>query len=196
MKHSDDEEDTKGLMMTPEEMQPNAALIVLAGGETTTTSLSGATYHLLKNPSVLTRVTQEVRATFSDPEAITFDAINSRCRYLQAVLEEALRLYPAVATGLPRMTPPQGIEIDGHWVPGNVGFSMVQHLQRWLSKQQMRVAVFQYAASLSPRNFHGADRFCPERWLSGEEAQWQYRDDCKGARQPFGMGPRGCIGQQ
>jgi cytochrome P450 len=118
-RHNNDE-DTKGLMVTPAEVQPNAAFLVLAGGETTCTLLSGTLFFLLENPRTLTRLVTELRQLFDSPEAITFTALSNKLPYLLAVFDEGLRLYPPVATGLPRFTPVEGTFVDGRFVPGNV----------------------------------------------------------------------------
>jgi cytochrome P450 len=41
-------------------------------------------------------------------------------KYLNAVIEESLRLYPPVASSLPRLVPRGGDLIDGKPVPENV----------------------------------------------------------------------------
>ena len=109
--------DEKG--MSEPEILRNCAVLLLAGSETTATLLSGVTYHLCLNKDVLRRATNEVRTKFPEESAITFYSV-AQLSYLQAVLEEGLRLYPPVPDTLPRYTPPQGCIIDSHLVPGNV----------------------------------------------------------------------------
>lgn len=40
--------------------------------------------------------------------------------HLNGVINEALRLHPPIPTSLPRLTPPDGLDIGGTYVPGNV----------------------------------------------------------------------------
>lgn len=46
------------------EMHSNAGFFMLAGTETSATLLSGLTYYLLKNPSTLEKLTDEIRGSF------------------------------------------------------------------------------------------------------------------------------------
>lgn len=52
--------------------------------------------------------------------------------YLDACLEEALRIFPPVPVGLLRVVPPEGSEIDGHFIPA--GVSSITH---WASILQI-----------------------------------------------------------
>lgn len=38
---------------------------------------------------------------------------------LEGVILETLRLYPGAPGGMQRMTPPEGAQIAGKWIPGN-----------------------------------------------------------------------------
>lgn len=101
------------------EMVSNSSVLILAGSETTATLLSGATYLLLKNPRVLSKLQHEIRGVFQTDDEITLESCN-KLEYIHAVLTEALRMYPPVAVGLPRIVDAQGDMVAGHWVPGGV----------------------------------------------------------------------------
>ncbi|CAG8908965.1 unnamed protein product [Penicillium egyptiacum] len=155
------------------EMITNGSTLIIAGSETTATVLSGVTYLLLRNPRVLAKLQDEIRSAFTKEEEITLESCN-KLEYCLAVLTEALRLYPPVAVGLPRIVDAQGDMIAGNWVPGGTVVS-VSHL----------------AASHSPANFTDADQFIPERHLGNP----RFANDSKTAMQPFSFGPRNCIGR-
>jgi cytochrome P450 len=104
------------------EMHSNAETFMLAGTETTATQLSGVTYQLLKKPEAMARLVVEVREAFPTKEDITMVAL-ARLEFLNACLEEGLRIYPPVPVGLPRITPTQGAVVCGKEVPGGVSAS-------------------------------------------------------------------------
>jgi cytochrome P450 len=68
---------------------------------------------LLKNPEVLEKLKTEVRSVFASSGEI--DGENTKkLLYLNAVVEEGLRIFPPAPFGLPRVCP--GAMIDGFWV--------------------------------------------------------------------------------
>jgi len=102
-----------------DELVMNASVLIVAGSETTATLLSGVTYLLLANPKKLSRLTKEVRNAFENEADITMAKV-SQLSYLLACLEEAMRLYPPVPVGLPRIVPKGGRSISGYYVPEDV----------------------------------------------------------------------------
>lgn len=96
----------------------NASVIIVAGSETTTTTLCGATYYLAVNPDKLASLCTEVRSAFTTEADMTLLSV-SRLEYMTACLEEALRLYPPISSGIPRIVPTGGRMICGHYVPAN-----------------------------------------------------------------------------
>jgi cytochrome P450 len=111
--------ETDGPTLAPSELHSNGALFMLAGTETTASLLSGLTYLLLNNPLKLARLRKEVREAFSSFEDMHMTRL-SQLQYLQACIEEGLRLYPPVPIGLIRTTPKGGAVICGRWVAGGV----------------------------------------------------------------------------
>ncbi|KAL9122895.1 MAG: hypothetical protein Q9187_000546 [Circinaria calcarea] len=162
--------DEKGMSVA--EIRQTSKVLVLAGSETTATLLSGATFYLCQNRSSLEIVTREVRDTYKSETEITLNSI-AKLPYLNAVLEESLRLYPPVPSTLPRRTLPSGDTIGGYAVPGDIS-----------------VGVNQWAANHTSQNFLEPEQFIPERWLDDAK----YKEDKRAVLQPFSLGPRGCLG--
>lgn len=146
---------------------------LLAGSETTATLLSGALYYLTTNPQSLQSLLDEIRSNFSSGPDVSMTAVQ-HLPYLNAVLEESLRIYPPSAFAQARIVPPEGATICGHAVPGGTS-----------------VGVATLAASHSAQNWTEPEAFRPERWLGSEWAG----DDRK-AMQPFLVGPRNCLGKK
>lgn len=130
----------------------------------------------------MSRLVSEVRTEFRSTDDITVERL-ARLPYLNACLEEGLRIYPPVPTSLPRVVPDGGAMVDGHFVPAGTS-----------------VAVSQYATYRSSHNFADPDNFHPERWLSAQNATAdddiaRFANDDRAAMQPFSTGPRNCIGR-
>ncbi|KAK0642551.1 Cytochrome P450 monooxygenase rdc4 [Lasiodiplodia hormozganensis] len=178
-----DEPDIWNLILSAEEkgnggldkkdMYINAGVFMIAGTETTATLLSGLTWLLCKNPEKMAKLCAELRGRFAKGEQVTAEAL-ARLPYLNACLEEGLRLYPPLPIGPAREVCEGGNVICGEWIPGKT-----------------RVSVAQYAAYRSPLHFKDPDSFIPERWLPGTGHDDENRD----ILQPFSLGPRNCIGK-
>ncbi|KAG9597788.1 benzoate 4-monooxygenase cytochrome P450, partial [Aureobasidium melanogenum] len=173
LRRSDDGVGDTTAGMSLREMHANAAVFMMAGTETTATLLSGLTYYLLTNSDKLGNLVAEVRGNFTSESEITVDAL-AKLPYLNACIEEGLRVYPPVSGSLPRKVPAEGATIAGTWVPGDVS-----------------IAVNQRATYQSTTNFRNPTSFIPERFLGDPE----YANDNLAALQPFSVGPRNCIGK-
>lgn len=181
----------------------NAALLIIAGSETTATALSGATYLLGTNPDVLAKLTAEVRSSFSSEGDITLLSVQN-LKYMLAVLDESIRLFPPVPSSLPRVAHQGGDVFCDTYLPANVSPDNkktmitrqrnVLETTRWLTvcPWQTVIDIWQYPMYRSPKNFHLPDSFIPERWLGDA----RFANDKKEAFQPFSHGPRNCIGKK
>lgn len=99
------------------ELEATSEVIIIAGSETTATLLSGCFYYLLTNPLTYQRLVDEIRGAFTSEEEIGYESVKS-CKYMTAVLDETLRIYPPVPTSMQRMVPEGGGYVEGKWVPG------------------------------------------------------------------------------
>lgn len=163
--------------VSDDEVIMNAALFIVAGSETTATELCGLTNYLLRNQPVYRRLVQELRSACKTEEDINMDVL-ANLPYMNACIEEGLRIFPPVPIGLLRTVPKGGSLIDGHVVPGGTS-----------------VCVSSWGAAHSASNFVDPDSFIPERFLDSPEFKDRFASDVKKAAQPFSMGPRGCIGR-
>ncbi|KAK8120200.1 cytochrome P450 [Apiospora kogelbergensis] len=151
----------------------NATIFVVAGSDTTAIALAGATYLLCTHPEVLAKLKEEIDSSFDSEEQITLLSAR-RLRYLTAVLDETLRIYPAALGSVPRRIQRHGETVGGHFLPGGTS-----------------VDIWHWAMYHNPANFTEPEVFAPERWLGDP----RFRNDKKAAFQPFSTGKRSCIGQ-
>lgn len=105
--------------MQTAEIQSNAALLIQAGSETTATTLGACLFYLQKRPGCYETLVKEVRAAFGSEAEITATNV-SRLPYLNAVIEEGLRMYPPAPAIGPRVIPPGGAVVCGQYLPQGV----------------------------------------------------------------------------
>lgn len=97
----------------------DAELAIVAGSDTSSATLAAVMYLLAKHPHMQPRLQQEVDdAVASAKGDFSYSALINK-PLLDGVINEALRLYPPVPTGLQRLTPPEGLTIAGRFVPGD-----------------------------------------------------------------------------
>ncbi|KAF0329989.1 toxin biosynthesis cytochrome p450 [Colletotrichum asianum] len=161
--------------MAEPEIEAAAITFIVAGSETTATMLSGTIYLLCQNRAILERLTALVRTKFPSEANLTLVNLQQH-EYLNAVLQEGLRLYPPAPDNLFRVTPETG------------GYVMGDLL---LPKTSLTVNL--WAANRSSENFHRPLEFVPERWL--KDAPVEFRQDDKNVMRPFSVGPRDCLGK-
>jgi cytochrome P450 len=161
--------DDDGSQMTPQQLHDETMTLFLAGHETTAQMLAWTWYALSQNPAAEARLHEELSGVLGGRpiEAADFP----RLPYLQAVMNEVLRLYPP-AYILARETV-EPCEIGGYELrPGST------------------IIFSQWVMQRDARYYDDPDAFRPERWLDGLMDRLP-----AGAYFPFGDGPRRCIGQ-
>ncbi|KAJ5420683.1 cytochrome P450 [Penicillium sp. CMV-2018d] len=155
-----------------------ANVFIVAGFDPMTNLISSALYYLLADTDKYSHARKEIRDEFSEYGDITGERLQTM-KYLQAVIDESLRIHTNAAFGLPRVSP--GYEVDGHYVPPGV-----------------TVQTCFFATTHSERYFKDARSFHPERWLPSSHPLYnaRYESDDRRAFTPFSQGPRGCPGLQ
>ena len=161
--------DEDGSHMTPQQLRDETMTLFIAGHETTGQMLTWTWYALSRNPEVAERLYEELHGALGGRAPEVSDL--QRLPYLQAVMNESLRLYPP-AYVLARMAI-EPCQIGGYDIP--LGATIL--LAPWVTHRD-------------PRFFADPEAFRPERWLDGLAQRLP-----AGAYFPFGDGPRRCIGQ-
>jgi cytochrome P450 len=143
--------------------------------DTTAATLTWLVYELCSNFLAQSKLRTIVDGI--EPEKSFLDAEDlTACPYLDGIINETMRLHPAVPSGVQRETPPEGITLpDGRYIPGETLIWMPMHtLQR------------------DERYFTYGTEFKPERWT--DEAPELIKD--KRAFMPFSTGVYNCVGQK
>lgn len=148
-------------------LHEDSRVVIVAGSETTATTLTSILFYLAKYPEVLVKLQRHMDHempggsqdwSYDKAKAVTF---------LDDIINETLRLRPAVMTGGYRVTPDEGLQIDEVHIPGDVNvFLPVQLIQT------------------HERYYQDANQFIPERW--GERREKMGTDDAP--FMPFALG--------
>jgi cytochrome P450 len=152
-----------GAPMTEADLFDQLLTLVAAGHETTMIALSWAFYWLHRTPEALARLQAELDALPSDPEP----ELLARLPYLEAVVQETLRLHPVVPIATRLLALP--FELKGYTLPAGVSVGVATGLVH-------------YREDLYPE----PTRFRPERFIGRSFGPAEYF--------PFGGGVRRCLG--
>jgi cytochrome P450 family 135 len=142
-----------GSPMSDKELRDELMTLLVAGHETSATSLAWALEALVRHPAALARLREEVDA--------------GEDAYIDAVIQETLRLRPVVALVLRRLTEP--MEIGGRLLPAGA-----------------TVAPCIYLLHRRPDVYPNPRAFRPERFLEQPPGTYTWI--------PFGGGVRRCLG--
>lgn len=97
----------------------DSELAIVAGSDTTSTTLAALLYLLTQEPEKQDVLRQEVAQLCSSPQDVSNQMLSKNAPYLDGCIKEALRLFPAVPSGVQRLTPPEGAMIAGQPIPGD-----------------------------------------------------------------------------
>lgn len=168
----------------PQRLADEAAAVVGAGTETTSWALSVMTYHLLRKPEVLAKLTTELRTVVQDPKQLPAWPILETLPYLGAVIQEGLRLSYGVSSRTARIPSEENLLYRGEWNKKSVEYVM---------PKGYAIGMSAFITHQDERAFPNANAFCPERWL--DEAD-QRRKDVERSMLAFSKGSRSCLGMK
>ncbi|KAJ3542904.1 hypothetical protein NM208_g3856 [Fusarium decemcellulare] len=153
--------------LSDEEIRAEAQAYIVAGSDTTATTLTYLIWSVCRNTKVKETLVSELERLshpFSDSDLRSLP-------YLNAVIDETLRLYAAAPSALPRVVPRGGSTLAGHYIPEDT----IVSTQAWTLHRD-------------PLVFPRPEQYDPSRWLAETK---EMRD----AMMPFGGGARACIGK-
>ncbi|SMF97330.1 Cytochrome P450 [Methylomagnum ishizawai] len=136
---------------------------LVAGHETSALSLTWAFAWLGRHPEVAERLQREIDSLGRDDDIAAIQALP----YLDAVVKECLRLYPAVPEVVRMLAKP--LELRGYEIPAG-----------------MNVAACSAVLHMDPAFYPEPERFRPERFLERPPSGFEFI--------PFGGGDRVCLG--
>ncbi|KAI1790041.1 cytochrome P450 [Ganoderma leucocontextum] len=162
----------------------DGALAVIAGADTSASALTALVYFILSDTASYHKLRDEVDTVYpagSDPTDVT---LHDRLVWMDACINETLRLQPPVPTNGPRQVSYDGpgVKISGRYVPPGT-----------------QVYIPPYSIHRDARYFSPSPEcFLPSRWLPGAP-----QSECsqggfglnRNAFIPFSHGPANCVGR-
>ncbi|XP_029851214.2 thromboxane-A synthase [Ixodes scapularis] len=159
-------------VLDDDDITQNAFMVLVAGFETTSNSMTLITHMLVNYPEVQEKVRREVLSVLEEDEEITYGTIQ-KLPYLHCVVCETMRIYPPVFGFVTREA-----AVDKQYgelkIPaGTAVMSAVDYIHH------------------DPDNWEDPYTFDPDRFLPENKHKFNPL-----AWQPFGAGPRNCIGMR
>ncbi|KIP11869.1 hypothetical protein PHLGIDRAFT_82811 [Phlebiopsis gigantea 11061_1 CR5-6] len=166
--------DDEGKLMGREELTAEALTQLIAGSDTTSNSSCAIVYYLARYPEVQRKLQRELDEALAmeDETVSTYEQVK-RLPYLQACIDEALRIHATSGIGLPRLVPEGGLTVCGEFFPEGTVLSVPTYTIHRNTEVWGK----------------DADTFRPERWFEQDKTAMQKTFN------PFSFGPRSCVGR-
>lgn len=155
-----------------------AMVILIAGSETTASTLAAIMYHMLSDRQAWRRLKAELASITPYPQTPTLDTVKlDRLEYLNAVIQEAIRLYPGATHRQDRVAPDEDLVYTdrstgkSYVIPAGTGIGMTAPITN------------------RDRSVYGpdADDFIPDRYIQNPKLRQYQFAFSKGTRQCIGM---------
>jgi cytochrome P450 len=165
--------------MSDTEFAAEAADHMLAGSDTTAETPTFMVWQISRPgfQRIQDRLREELKTLPFDARGMPVLRPIDKLPCLNAVVNETLRVYPAIPMSEQRVAPPRGAEILGYYIPGGT----VCSLQPYIENRNSRVVP-------------DPEKFELERWMIDPESE-KYKEMSR-TMWTFGSGGRLCFGVQ
>lgn len=158
--------------LTIDEMTANSLVFLLAGYETTSTALAFSTLMLANFPEEQEKIRKEINELIEEGNQLDYDSVH-KLQYLDQVFKEILRLYPPIYFFVNREAV-ENMQYDKIFIPKGMAIQVPVYLLHrdpdyWEQPEEFKPG-----------------RFAPENVGKNDPLAWQ----------PFGAGPRNCVGMR
>ncbi|XP_076683489.1 putative cytochrome P450 12a5, mitochondrial isoform X2 [Andrena cerasifolii] len=145
--------------------------MIILGVQATANCEAFLLYHLARNPRTQRKLYDEIVSVSASKGTPFTENTLKNMRYLQACIQESLRLRPA----FPYFTRllPKTISLHGYTIPKGTFIIMANQI-----------------TSQREENYEDPDKFRPERWLTSSS-----KENTDFSSLPFGYGARSCLGK-
>ena len=161
---------------TVSHLSEEALVLIGAGTSTSSRVLAVATYHLIANPRILTKMKAELKLAIPNPKASVPIEVLENLPYLVAVAQEALRLGDGIMTRLQRVSPEKSMLFIDRSGSG----------KEYIIPPQTPVGMTSFLIHHDESIFPDARSFIPERWIENPHLSRFLV--------AFSKGSRGCLG--
>ena len=151
-------------------LQDEAQVVIGAGTVTTAHILAIITYHIISNPSILSKLQEELATCMSQTQGRPKWQQLEQLPYLSAIITEGLRIGYGISHRLQRLFPDDVLQYKGWTVPTNTPVSMTAVL-----------------IHDNPSLFPNPRTFNPDRFLEQPSLRKYLLTFSKGSRQCAGM---------
>ncbi|KAJ3495096.1 hypothetical protein NLG97_g3643 [Lecanicillium saksenae] len=166
---------------TVERLTGEAVAVVLGGTHSISTVLSIITFHLIRDTKRLDRLRSELRGAVRDERALPRWSTLEQLPFLNAVIQEGLRLMHGVASRITLVAPDEDLvyvasDNSSHVIP-----------------RGSSIGVSSYMIHNDSKLYPDPTVFLPERWLDENGTRNRELDKYM---MSFSKGPRQCVGMQ
>lgn len=173
---------------TVDRLSGEAVALLTAGTETTSWSLTVLTVHILNDPDILTRLTEELESAVPDSRNLPPWSTIEKLPYLGAVVLEGLRLSYGVAARTTRVATEEDVHYHGTWVSNS---SSTPVTVDYVIPQRTPMSTSNYIMHHNESVFPDSDKFLPDRWFDEKGSR---RKELEPLIMSFSKGSRQCLG--